>query len=67
MPTWKNELSTVVSKLLGGLGKYSEHYSVSSESMKIKKKNKNTVDETHSEQFIPPEIYVGEKMKLDYG
>lgn len=39
MPTWKNELSTVVSKLLAGLGKYSKHCSVSLESMEIKKKN----------------------------
>lgn len=38
MPTWKNELSTVVSKFLAGLGKYSEHCSVSLESMEIKKK-----------------------------
>lgn len=38
MPTWKNELSTVVSKFLADLGKYSEHCSVSLESMEIKKK-----------------------------
>lgn len=35
MPTWKNELSTVVSELLAGLGKYSEHCSVSLASMEI--------------------------------
>lgn len=61
MPTWKNELSTVVSKFLAGLGKYSEHCSVSLESMEIKKKK--NVDGTVSEQFALPKIYVREKMK----
>lgn len=64
MLTLKNELSILVSKLLAGLGKYSEHCSVSLESMEIKK---NTVGEIHSEQSTLPKIYVGGKMKPDYG